>query len=78
VKNTGDEAQSYFASNQKLIVGGKQFDAASILGVPGDGDNINPGLSIDTIVSFDVPTGSAPEAVELHDSAFSGGARVDL
>lgn len=78
VKNTGNEAQSYFASNQKLIVGGKQFDAASILGVPGDGGNINPGLGIDTVVSFDVPVGSAPEAIELHDSAFSGGATVNL
>jgi hypothetical protein len=78
VKNTGDKAQSYFANNQKLIIGGKQFDAASILGLPGDGDNINPGLGIDTVVSFDVPPGSMPEAVVLHDSAFSGGTKVNL
>ncbi len=78
VTNTGAEAQNYFASNQKLIVNGKQFDAATILGVPGDGDNINPGLGIDTVVSFDVPPGSVPEAIELHDSAFSGGVMVKL
>lgn len=78
VKNTGAEAQSYFAANQKLIVNGKQFDAASVLGVQGDGDNINPGLGIDTVVSFDVPPGSVPEAIELHDSAFSGGVMVKL
>ena len=78
VKNTGNEAQSYWSGNQKLIVGGKQFDAASILGAPGDGDNINPGLGLDTVVSFDVPPGSIPESIELHDSAFSGGALVNL
>ncbi|UQX12292.1 DUF4352 domain-containing protein [Candidatus Mycobacterium methanotrophicum] len=78
VKNTGNEAQSYFASNQKLIVGGKKFDAASILGLKGDGDSINPGLGIDTVVSFDVPVGTNPDSIELHDSAFSGGATVKL
>lgn len=78
VKNTGEEAQSFFASNQKLIVNGKQFDAATILGIPGDGDNINPGLGLETVVSFDVPPGSVPEAIELHDSAFSGGVMVNL
>jgi archaellum component FlaG (FlaF/FlaG flagellin family) len=78
VKNTGSEAQTYFSTNQKLVVGGKQFDAASILGVPGDDSPLNPGLGVDTVVSFDVPAGSAPEAVVLHDSAFSGGAKVAL
>ncbi|MDD7812643.1 DUF4352 domain-containing protein [Mycobacterium sp. CSUR Q5927] len=78
VKNIGDEAQSYFASNQKLIVGGKEFDAASILGIPGDMKNLNPGLGIATVVSFDVLPGSVPEAIELHDSAFSGGVTVKL
>lgn len=78
VKNTGDKGQSFFSSNQKLIVGGKQFEAASILGVAGDNQNINPGLSVDTVVSFDVPPGSVPEAIEVHDSAFSGGAKIKL
>jgi hypothetical protein len=49
------------------------------LGVTGDGDNINPGLGIDsTVVSFDVPVGVAPDGIELHDSAFSGGVMVNL
>lgn len=78
VKNIGNEAQSYFANNQKLIVGGKKFDPASILGINGDGDSINPGLGITTVVSFDVPPGTAPDSIELHDSAFSGGATVKL
>jgi hypothetical protein len=79
VKNTGNEAQGYYATNQKPIINGKKFDAASIMGAPGDGNNINPGLGIDsTVVSFDVPVGAAPEAIELHDSAFSGGVKVSL
>ncbi|MGV0046474.1 DUF4352 domain-containing protein [Mycobacterium colombiense] len=78
VKNIGNEAQSYFATNQKLIVGGKKFDAASIMGVNGDGGSLNPGLGVDTVVSFDVPVGTTPDSIELHDSAFSGGATVNL
>jgi hypothetical protein len=78
VKNIGNDAQSYFTNNQKLIVGSKKFDAASILGVTGDGDSLNPGLGIDTVVSFDVPPGTVPTSIELHDSAFSGGATVRL
>ena len=78
VKNTGTEADLYAASNQKLIVAGKQFDAASVLGLPNDSDNLNPGLSIDTVVPFDVPPGTQPDAVQLHDSAFSGGVTVNL
>jgi len=79
VKNIGNEAQSYFAQNQKLIAGGKKFDAASLLGINGDGDSLNPGLGIDnTVVSFDVPPGTTPDSIELHDSAFSGGVKVKL
>jgi len=79
VKNTGNEAQSYWPRDQHLIINGNKFDAAPITGAPGDGDNINPGLGIaKTVVSFDVPVGAAPEAIELHDSAFSGGVKVNL
>lgn len=78
VRNIGAEAARFSAHNQKLIVGGKMFDAASVLGVPGDGDSINPGLGVKTVVSFDVPVGTTPDAIELHDSMFSGGAQVKL
>lgn len=78
ITNTGNEARSFSATNQKLIVNGNKYDAASILGVPGDGDNINPGLSVESVASFDVPPGAEPDAIELHDSMFSGGATVNL
>jgi hypothetical protein len=34
VKNTGNEAQGYYATDQKLIINGKKFDAASIVVPP--------------------------------------------
>jgi hypothetical protein len=38
---------------------------------------INPGNSINAVVSFDVPNGTTSVgSVELHDSAFSGGVKV--
>jgi Domain of unknown function (DUF4352) len=77
VTNIGDKAQTFFADNQKLIVAGKEYSATSIL----DGslmNEINPGLSTDGVVSFDVPVGRTAEAVKLHDSLFSGGATVRL
>jgi hypothetical protein len=78
VTNTGDEARMFSASSQRLIIGGKKYDAASILGVSGDNENINPGLSVDTVVSFDVAPGAVPDSIELHDSMLSGGATVNL
>ncbi|MEV0359006.1 DUF4352 domain-containing protein [Nocardia sp. NPDC050697] len=39
---------------------------------------VNPGNSVDVTVVFDVPAGSVPATLELHDSAFSGGAKVAI
>lgn len=38
---------------------------------------INPGLAIDTALAFDVPVGTVPDGIQLHDSAFSGGVTVN-
>jgi len=78
VTNTGDKAQSFFASNQHLIIDGKKYDATSSLIDNTWMDAINPGLGLEGSVSFDVPKGAEPEAIEFHDSMFSGGARVAL
>jgi len=77
VTNVGDEARSFSATNQKLIINGNEYDATSFM------DNswleeINPGLSIDGQVTFDIPKGATPQAIEFHDSMFSGGAAVAL
>lgn len=36
--------------------------------------NLNPGFDITVKVPFDVPKGTVSDAIELHDSAFSGAA----
>ena len=43
----------------------------------GTGD-INPGNSIQVQVAFDVPPGTQPAELELHDSMFSGGVKLRL
>jgi hypothetical protein len=39
---------------------------------------LNPGLSTAVTVPFQVPPGTQIVAVEVHDSAFSGGAKVTV
>jgi hypothetical protein len=78
VTNTGDEARTFFSGNQHLIVNGNKYDATTVVGGDVDSENINPGLGIDTSVTFDVPLGSQADAIELHDSMFSGGVTVNL
>jgi len=78
VTNIGDEARTFWASNQKLIVNGNKYQASSSLSDDGFRQDINPGLSIDTKVMFDVPPGVVPDAIVCHDSAFSGGAHLAL
>ncbi|WP_131726599.1 DUF4352 domain-containing protein, partial [Mycobacteroides immunogenum] len=67
---------------QKLIAGGKTFSADSTASMYIGNDalmaEINPGNKIDVQVAFDVPVGTEPDQVKLHDSAFSGGVAVDL
>jgi hypothetical protein len=40
--------------------------------------NMNPGVNMTMKVPIDVPAGPLPTAIELHDSVFSGGARVQV
>jgi hypothetical protein len=41
-------------------------------------DTINPGNSVTGDIVFDVPKTTTPIIAELHDSAFSGGVKVNL
>lgn len=77
VTNIGDEARTFSATSQKLIVNGNEYDATTFLDDSWMED-INPGLSIDAQATFDIPPGSVPEAIECHDSMFSGGALLAL
>jgi hypothetical protein len=83
VKNTGDEPRSYFAKNQKLIdTAGRQFAADTMADLSINKDSmvmdLNPGFELNVKVPFDVPVGTTPAVLEVHDSAFSGGAKIKL
>ncbi|MGY1750935.1 DUF4352 domain-containing protein [Modestobacter sp. SYSU DS0511] len=84
ITNIGDKAQSFFGDNAKLFnAQGQEFSADSEAAIYLDDssslyEEINPGNSLTSKVVFDVPAGTVPTAIELHDSAFSGGVTVDL
>lgn len=85
VKNIGSKPQLMVVSNQKARTPNGSVYAPDILAtitVNGDRDvwltEINPGNSVDGQLVFDVPVGTVPTSVELHDSAFSGGVTIAL
>jgi hypothetical protein len=80
VQNIGDRSQTFFATNQKLTAAGRQYEADDMVSVWTSSANveINPGNSIDAVASFDVPPGTVPDVLEVHDSMFSGGAEISL
>src|SRR5687768_657104 len=84
VTNIGDEAGSFFGDNSKLLnAEGQEFSAdseAAIYLEESDSlfEEINPGNTLNSKIVFDVPVGTTPTAIELHDSAFSGGVTVSL
>ncbi len=83
VQNIGHVAQRYYGNNQKLIDStGRQFSSDSYADIEANGaldeTEINPGNHISVTVAFDVPPGTRPAQLVVHDSAFSGGARINL
>lgn len=85
VKNIGTKPQSFSPSSQKLKdTQGRTFESDSMAQIAlGDSDvtvwdNINPGNTVQVKVVFDMPDDAVPATIELHDSMFSGGAKVAL
>lgn len=82
IQNIGDRSQSFFATNQKLIGSAdRQYspdDQADFWLNKDIETDINPGNQVQAKVAFDVPEGTQPSAIELHDSVFSGGVKVRL
>jgi hypothetical protein len=76
------EAQTFFDSNQTAIdARGHQLTADDNgIYLTGDKDDtqLNPGVSITALVPYNLPRGDRITALELHDSEFSGGVRVQL
>jgi hypothetical protein len=40
--------------------------------------DLNPGFNLTVKVAFDFPAGTQIAAIVVHDSAFSGGAKISL
>jgi hypothetical protein len=83
VKNVGNDPQTYVGANQKLTdVAGNVYSSDGVVEAAVNDDqslvNIKPGTQIQVESVFDVPPGTAPASVELHDSALSAGAIVHL
>ncbi len=80
VTNVGDEPQTFFASFNTLSDGTTEFasDDEAWIYLGNTLADLHPGDSIDTAVVFDVPVGTDPESIELHDGPSSDGVVVGL
>lgn len=84
VTNIGNEPQSFFVGNQKLIdTAGREYAADDMAAMRINDEStmvldLGPGFSLNVVIPFDVPPASVPDALVLHDSAFSGGVRIDI
>jgi len=81
VKNHGNEAQLFDATNQYLYDGnGRKYSAETGAMIENDVflNQINPGNTVKGKIAFDMPKNRTPAKLELHDSAFSDGITVNL
>lgn len=87
VKNIADVAQSLDGSSQCLFnATGQKYAAdttATFYTEPSNAsttwyNSVNPGNAVTGDIIFDIPKDQVPATAELHDSAFSGGVRVNL
>ncbi len=84
VRNTDHDRQSFMPNNQKLIDSAGRIylgDAPAAVRMNNNDSmviDMKPGSKITMKVPFDVPAGTQPTAIELHDSVFTNGALVRL
>jgi hypothetical protein len=83
VRNLDDEPQEFAANNQRLLdsdghVYAADTEAAVSMNKSSMVITMSPGESITMKLPFDVPAGTLPTAVELHESVFSEGARIQV
>jgi hypothetical protein len=85
VSNIGNEAQMFDASSQKAFDAQKREFSADSSAAMYQGDagksfleQLNPGSAVDGQLVYDVPAGTKLTQIELHDSPFSGGVKVNL
>ncbi len=84
ITNIGNEAQSFLGGNATLFnAQGQEFSSDSEAAIYLEDssslyEEINPGNTLASKVVFDVPAGTVPSSIELHDSMLSGGVTVNL
>jgi hypothetical protein len=84
ITNIGDKPQTMFTDNQTVVdAQGRTFTPNSMAGIHLEDNDvwiseINPGNSVKGTLVYDMPKGSKPTSIELHDSMFSGGVNVSL
>jgi hypothetical protein len=85
IKNIGKKAQTFSDSEQKAYDAKKveySVDSAAALYANSNSqvlfEQINPGNVVKGKLVFDVPEGTKLTSLELHDSLFSGGVKVNL
>ncbi|TSD96942.1 DUF4352 domain-containing protein [Gordonia rubripertincta] len=85
VNNTSKEPKDFSPTNQKLVdTEGRSFEPDTTAQIYLGGsdipvwDNINPGNTVEVKVVYDMPVDAMPASIELHDSMFSGGVKVNL
>jgi hypothetical protein len=84
VTNVGAQGRALFTGDQLLVDGDRSWELdgqATLVMRQGSevfGRKIAPGETAQGYVAFDVPKAIWPDYIELHESALSEGARVDL
>jgi hypothetical protein len=82
VKNIGGHPETYVAANQKLKdINGETYSPDEAVDATLNDQfspDINPGYQVEMGSVFDVPPGTVPASVELHDSESSAGVAVNL
>jgi hypothetical protein len=80
VTNIGHAPQTFFASFTTLSDGAATYrsDDEAWIYLGNTLADLNPGETVATAVVFDVPDGTQPESVELHDGPHSDGVVVGL
>lgn len=83
VENTGDEAEYFFDSDQKLVDGkDRQHSTSSSAWLLEEESlflaEINPGNKIEGVLLYDIPADAAPVAVDLQAGWLSKPVRVSL
>ena len=83
VENTGDAAEYFLDSEQKLIDDSDRQHSTSSASWMLDEESlflteINPGNRVEGVLLYDIPTDAAPTAIDLQAGLFSSPVRVSL